>query len=81
MLAYSTFLGGSGNPIYPTAQDYGTGIAVDGAGNAYVTGYTAYFHFPTTPGAFKSKAGISSVRPARSSTATAASIFRTLRIC
>ena len=32
-LRYATFLGGSG-------EDYGNGIAVDGAGQAYVTGYT-----------------------------------------
>ena len=44
-LAYATFLGGSGD-------DYGYGIAVDGAGSAYVTGYTRSSDFPTTPGAF-----------------------------
>jgi hypothetical protein len=46
-LTYSTFLGGSGT-------DQGLGIAVDGAGAAYVTGFTddADIDFPTTPGAF-----------------------------
>jgi hypothetical protein len=39
-LVYSTYLGGSGD-------DAGAGIAVDGAGNAYVTGYTNSTNFPT----------------------------------
>ncbi len=39
-LVYSTYLGGSGN-------DEGYGIAVDGAGSAYVTGYTGSTNFPT----------------------------------
>ncbi len=43
-LAWSTYLGGGGN-------DYGYGIAVDAAGNAYVTGYTSSSDFPTTAGA------------------------------
>ena len=44
VLAYSTYLGGS-------LTDQGLGIAVDAAGNAYVTGYTESANFPTTPGA------------------------------
>ena len=39
-LIYSTFLGGS-------RDDYGRGIAVDGAGAAYVTGQTTSANFPT----------------------------------
>ncbi|HPD34508.1 MAG TPA: SBBP repeat-containing protein, partial [Candidatus Kapabacteria bacterium] len=42
-LVYSTFLGG-------TSSDYGYGIAVDGSGYAYVTGYTSSSNFPTTSG-------------------------------
>jgi Beta-propeller repeat len=43
-LVYSTYLGGS-------AADQGNGIAVDGAGSAYVTGFTDSTDFPTTAGA------------------------------
>jgi len=43
-LVYSTLLGGSG-------QDGGYGIAVDKAGDAYVTGDTNASDFPTTPNA------------------------------
>ena len=45
-LVYSTYLGGSG-------ADQGSGIAVDGAGNAYVTGGTSSTDFPVTPGGFQ----------------------------
>jgi len=44
-LVYSTYLSGG--------SDSGQGIAVDKAGNAYVTGYTDSTTFPTTPGAFQ----------------------------
>ena len=42
-LVYSTYLGGSGND----GSDAGNGIAVDAAGNAYVTGHTFSPDFPT----------------------------------
>ncbi|HBY97142.1 MAG TPA: hypothetical protein DEP84_24895, partial [Chloroflexi bacterium] len=41
-LHYATFLGGGGG-------DKGHAIAVDGAGGAYVTGWTTSTDFPTTP--------------------------------
>lgn len=44
-MIYSTFIGG-------IAADWGQDIAIDEAGNAYVTGHTSSFNFPTTPGAF-----------------------------
>ena len=40
VLSYSTYLGGSNN-------DFGNAIAVDGSGNAYVTGLTGSTDFPT----------------------------------
>jgi hypothetical protein len=47
---YSTYLGGSGgeDPF---------GLAVDSAGNAYVTGLTESTDFPVTPGAFQTTTG------------------------
>jgi hypothetical protein len=49
-LVYSTYLGG-------TSDDDATGIAVDAAGRAYVTGYTSSADFPTTPGAVQTMIG------------------------
>jgi hypothetical protein len=53
-LLYSTFLSG-----YNIVSDSGAGIAVDSAGEAYVTGFTSAFDFPTTPGAFQTGTSVS----------------------
>jgi hypothetical protein len=45
-LVYSTYLGNG-------TWNWGSGIAVDGSGNAYVVGGTFSPDFPTTPGAFQ----------------------------
>ncbi len=47
-LIYSTYLGGSGS-------DIARGIAIDSAGNAYVTGTTGSTDFPILPGALRTK--------------------------
>jgi hypothetical protein len=49
-LAYSTYLGGNGD-------DASFGIAIDAAGNAYVTGQTSSSNFPATGGAFHTSSG------------------------
>ncbi|MCI0460726.1 MAG: SBBP repeat-containing protein, partial [Gemmataceae bacterium] len=45
-LSYSTYLGG-------TSGDAGYGVALDGSGNAYVTGVTGSTDFPDTAGAYQ----------------------------
>jgi hypothetical protein len=49
-LVYSTYLGGNGT-------DQGNAIAIDGSGNAYVTGQTSFSNFPVTAGAFQPTSG------------------------
>lgn len=57
-LLYSSYLGGSGPFESPqTGEDDGSAIAIDGAGNAYVAGFTRSYDFPTTPGAFQPNIG------------------------
>ena len=49
-MIYSTYLGG-------TNGDVGYGIVLDSSNNAYLTGYTQSFDFPTSPGAFQTSLG------------------------
>ena len=53
-LVYSAYLGGSDG-------DSGSAIALDAAGNAYVTGSTASHNLPTTEGAFQTRNKSSSI--------------------
>jgi hypothetical protein len=54
-LVYSTFVGGTGITSLPSNYygDQGNSIAVDGNGEAYITGYTDSTTFPTTTGAYQ----------------------------
>jgi hypothetical protein len=65
-LVYSTYLGGSGEPVAPggcrsaqsvptLGEDGADAIAVDAAGNAYVTGTAVSTDFPVTAGAFQTQ--------------------------
>src|SRR3989441_926920 len=72
-LAYSTYLGGTGD-------EEGFGIAVDATGNAYVTGLTnSNLDFPTTAGAFQrsSAGGISDAFVTKLNAAGAALVYST----
>ncbi len=56
-LVYSSYLGGTGIPPQSDnasgSGDAGYGIAVDGLGNAYVTGLATSTNFPVTSGAYQ----------------------------
>lgn len=53
-LVYSTYLGGSGgNRVGFIGGDTGAAIAVDAAGDAYLTGQAGSSDFPVTPGVFQ----------------------------
>ncbi|MBZ5665716.1 MAG: choice-of-anchor D domain-containing protein [Acidobacteriia bacterium] len=60
-LVYSTYYAGStnivqscyGQPCWPSPQSTVSGVAVDGAGNAYIAGNTNTYDFPVTEGAYE----------------------------
>lgn len=58
-LMYSTYLGGSTQEWSPVNSGFtdngsnGVGLAVNSAGDAYITGGTSSFDYPVTPGAFQ----------------------------
>lgn len=52
-VSYASYLGGSISSVVNTTFNLGIGIAVDAAGNAYVTGTTNTTNFPVTAGAFQ----------------------------
>lgn len=56
-LDYSTYIGGLGDEGIDTLPRASVGIAVDGAGSAFVVGSTAATDFPTTDGAQQSEFG------------------------
>jgi len=56
-LDYSTYIGGLGDEGIDTLPRASAGIAVDGAGSAFVVGSTAATDFPTTDGAQQSEFG------------------------
>ncbi len=55
-LVYSTYLGG-------TVQETGSGVAIDSAGDAFITGTTESSDFPVTKGAFQTVYSSASASP------------------
>lgn len=70
VLVYSTYLGGS-------QDDSGNGIAVDSAGNAYVTGETASTNFPTAQALDDSSNGFEDVFVTKLNVAGSALVYST----
>ena len=65
-LIYSTYLGGSGTSVN-TFADSAAGVAVDSAGNVYVTGNTVSRDFPLTMNAYKASCVESALETCQSS--------------
>jgi uncharacterized protein (TIGR03437 family) len=68
-LTYSTYLGGAGahceggsRCVGVVGMSWGTAIALDAAGNAYVAGVTSAINFPVTAGAFQTECRCSSAK-------------------
>lgn len=70
VLAYSTYLGGSGS-------EFGLGIAVDGSGNAYVAGNTSSTNFPTASPLQPANGGGADVFVAKLNAAGSALVYST----
>ena len=56
-IVYSTYLGGSNNEGEQPLGGGTVAMAVDGAGNRYLTGTTQSADFPTTPGTYRTLSG------------------------
>src|SRR5262249_5472614 len=54
---FSSYLGGSASSYPMGPRDWGFGIALDSAGNAYAGGQTQSSNFPTTPGVYQTTPG------------------------
>jgi len=70
VLAYSTYLGGSG-------QEFGQDIAVDSGGNAYVTGFTSSIDFPTVSALQSTFAGVNDAFVTKVNPAGSAAVYST----